>query len=106
MNLKRLRQLMTDSNLPVQVEILAVEPVIYLIRIVTGGDAEQQSALLKNPKGQNWVFRSLTEAKVKLAELGVRRATLIQQSAYGEMVGSTGSQPDAELRLPITLRED
>lgn len=111
MNLKRFRQLLSAGDQPVNVEILAVEPVIYLIRISTGvenygGEAAAQSTLLKNPKGANWVFRSLTEAKAKLADLGVRRATLVQQSAYGEMVGSAGSQADAELRLPITLRED
>ncbi|MEM1432678.1 MAG: DUF6482 family protein [Pseudomonadota bacterium] len=89
-----------------EVEILAIDPVIYLLRVNTGQGAATRSSILKNPKGQNWVFRSLTAAKTQLIEWQVRSALLVQQSAYGEMVGSPGAQPDSELRLPLLLRPD
>lgn len=104
MNLKTFRRHVAEDN--AEVEILAVDPVIYLLRINTGTGAAARSELLKNPKGQNWVFRSLTAAKTQLIEWQVRSALLVQQSAYGEMVGSPGAQADSELRLPVLLRPD
>ncbi|MEM6710560.1 MAG: DUF6482 family protein [Pseudomonadota bacterium] len=104
MNVKALKQALADPS--TEVEVLAVDPVIYLLRVVTIEDGVRREAILKNPKGENWVFRSLSAARVRLAEWRVRQAFLIQQSAYGEMVGTEGGLQESELRLPLTIPQD
>ena len=86
-----------------QVEVLAIDAMIYLVRIRYADGGRDREVMLRNPKGENWVFRSLTAVRQKLGDWQVREATLVQQSAYGEMVGSPGDQRDSELRLPLYL---
>ena len=101
MNLKTFRQVREHPS--TEIEVLAIEPVIYLLRISTAAGGATQSSILKNPKGENWVFRSLSAARAKLAEWKVTEAVLVQQSAYSEMVGTPGDQQDSELRMPIRI---
>lgn len=82
-----------------EVEILAIDPMIYLIRCSTS----DTSVLLTKGRKQNWVFKSLAACQRLLQTAGIRSAVLIQESAYSEMVGSDARAAQSQMRMPLTI---
>ena len=102
MQLEAFKALAADAQ--AQVEVLAIDPMIYLLRC-TGGAAE---GLLERRRGGNWQFPSLAACRRFLQEAGIRSAVLVHESAYGEMIGSAddGSPHAAaatQLRVPLVI---
>ncbi len=82
-----------------QCEILANEGIIYLVRAVTG----EKTALLKDDKGGNRIFKSATAAGTHLAALGAEKATVVHQCAYDEVIGHESIQGNPDLRTSMEL---
>ena len=82
-----------------QCEILANEGIIYLVRVVFGG----KTALLKDKKGTNQVFKSATAAGTFLAGLGLEQATVVHQCAYDDVIGHEAIQGSPDLRTGMQL---
>lgn len=81
-------------------EILANEGIIYLVRAVSEGGS---TALLKDAKGSNRIFKSATAAGTHLASLGAEQATVVHQCAYDEVIGHEPIQGQGDLRTNMEL---
>ncbi len=82
-------------------EIHAFEGVIYLIKILT----ELGDTMLKKEDGENWVFKSSTEAGVALADAGGKHAWIIHQCTHDEVIGHEPClSEDPVLRTPMNLK--
>ncbi len=84
-----------------EVEVLAVDPVIYLLRCSAGGE----SAILTRSGKRNWVFKSLAACQRLLQNAGIRQAVLVQESAYSEMVGTEANAGQSQMRMPLHIPE-
>ena len=101
MTLKQLNALVASGASP-QVEVHAIDPMVYLVFRVTGERREP----VDSPGGAGRPFRSRYAATQALAEAGIERITFIHRSAYGEMIGMEGSSEHSELRETVVLRPD
>ena len=81
------------------VEVLAVDPIIYLIRCTT----PERSVLLSKGKNNNWSLQSLAACQRLLQSAGLFDAVLVQESAYSEMVGSNAKAAQSQMRIPLTI---
>ena len=84
------------------VEVLAIDPVIYLIRCTT----PDTSVLLTKGRDRNWVLQSLAACQRLLQSAGLFEAVLVQESAYSEMVGSDASAAQSAMRMPLKIPKD
>lgn len=94
MNKAQLAGLSKDA----QVEILANEGIIYLVRVIFG----DQTQLLKDDAGKNQIFKSATAAGAFLAGLGFEKASVVHQCAYDEVIGHEPGV-DTTLKTPMDL---
>jgi hypothetical protein len=100
MTLKELGQTIASGDSP-EVEIHAIDLMIYLVYSVTG----ERKTPLHDARGQTQKFPSRYAAQRALQDAGVATATFVHRSAYGEMIGTEGSIADTELRETIELAE-
>ncbi|MGB0964994.1 MAG: DUF6482 family protein [Litorivicinus sp.] len=94
---KELQRLIQDGQ--ADCEILANEGIIYLVRAVSA----EKTALLKDDKGANRVFKSATAAGTHLAALGADKAVVVHQCAYDEVIGHEPIQGQPDLRTAMDL---
>ncbi|MEM1229739.1 MAG: DUF6482 family protein [Pseudomonadota bacterium] len=83
-----------------EVEILAVDPIIYLLRC---SDANGDSQMLTRRGKRNWVFKSLGACQRLLQTAGIEKAVLVQESAYSEIVGMESSAGASQMRMPLHI---
>ncbi|MFK7913097.1 MAG: DUF6482 family protein [Pseudomonadales bacterium] len=84
------------------VEVLAIDPIIYLIRCTT----PDRSVLLSKGRDKNWSLKSLAACQRLLQSAGLFEAVLVQESAYSEMVGSDAEAAQSQMRMPLTIPRD
>lgn len=99
MTLTELTDLCT-SGIPVEVEIHALTPMMYVVYRV---DGDQRSPLRDDREALS--FPSRAAAVDALRQTGLDEATFLHNSAYGEMIGLEGSGASTEFRETISLRE-
>lgn len=98
MTIEELTVMMT-SGVHLDIEIHAVNPMVYVVYQQFAG----RRSPLRNASGESVQFRSRYAALSALANAGVRKATFIHRSAYGEMIGLDGAVGETELRETIHL---
>ena len=90
-----------ETGHAIQVEVHAIEQIIYLVYERQGEDLhpfrDAQGAVLK--------FRSLNAAKTALRETGLERIEFVHNSSYGEMIGAPGGYQDTQMRQQMFLAE-
>ncbi len=100
MKLDNLKKLHASGYSPT-LEIHAFEGIIYLVKILT----ELGDTMLKKENGNNWVFKSSTEAGIALADAGGKHAWIIHQCAHDEVVGHEPClSEESVLRMPMDLQ--
>ncbi|MEQ8858643.1 MAG: DUF6482 family protein [Pseudomonadales bacterium] len=100
MTLAELTELCT-SGIPVNVEIHALTPMLYVIYRVEG----EHRTPLRGAR-DSLKFPSRSAAQDALRRTGLAEATFIHNSAYGEMIGIDGAANPTEFRERISLRDD
>ncbi|MEZ5559366.1 MAG: DUF6482 family protein [Pseudomonadales bacterium] len=94
-------QALTDRGAHPTVEVHAISPMSYLLFVV---DHDRRTPVVDH-RGATLRFRSRYAAQQALRGAGIRVATFVHRSAYGEMVGMTAPGEQTELRETIDLRE-
>ena len=87
------------AGTPVELEVHAVDPMIYVAYLVDG----PARTPISDTSGKSIPFRSRYAVSNALREAGAREATFIHRSAYGEMVGMDTETAPTELRETVTL---
>lgn len=100
MKLEAFKQLAAQSD--ATVEVLAIDPVIYLIRCTT----PSTSVLLTKGRDRNWSFKSLAACQRLLQSAELYQAVLVQESAYAEMIGSDAEAAQSQMRMPLVIPRD
>jgi hypothetical protein len=90
-----------ESGVEPELELHAVDPMIYQLFNRVG----EALVPVRGPAGSAVRFTSRHAALSALRETGLSRVAFVHRSAYGEMIGVTGSSADTELRELIRLRE-
>lgn len=80
-------------------EVLAIDPIIYLIRCTT----PERSVLLSKGNNKNWSLQSLAACQRLLQSAGLFDAVLVQESSYSEMVGSDAEAAQSQMRMPLII---
>jgi hypothetical protein len=84
-----------------KVEVHGIGPMLYLMYVVVGNDRRP----LQDERGGTLQYPSRSAAQRALADCGLRRATFVHTSAYGEMIGMAGGGRDTELRETLILED-
>ena len=100
MKLEPFKQLAAEPG--AVVEVLAIDPIIYLIRCTT----PNASVLLSKAGDRNWEFKSLAACQRLLQSAGLFEAVLVQESAYSEMIGSDAEAAQSHMRIPMVIPTD
>ncbi|WP_051085451.1 DUF6482 family protein [Hahella ganghwensis] len=66
-----------------ELRLYSMENALYSVRVVIAG----KEHLVLDDRGASLIFRSIAAAKKPFLGFGISKVTLVQHSAYGEMIG-------------------
>lgn len=89
--------------------IQAVDAVVYLVQVRerhSNATSIDPPVCITDAKAKRLVFRNRNGAQQCLARLGFKEVTLVQDSAYGEMIGGpVGGDSQLRHTYPISLED-
>jgi hypothetical protein len=83
----------------VEVEVHAVDPMIYVAYLVSGKRRQPVT-------GRGRQFPSRYAAMRALAKTGLAEAVFVHRSPYGEMIGLDGNADESEMRERVSLQAE
>jgi hypothetical protein len=86
----------------VEVEVHAVDPMIYVAYLVSG--KRRQPVTGRGRRARQ--FPSRYAAMRALAKTGLAEAVFVHRSPYGEMIGLDGNADESEMRERVSLQAE